>query len=227
MRRFAISDIHGCCKTFRELVDNQLEIRLEDKLYVLGDYIDRGPDSKGVIDYILELRSEGYQVECLLGNHEEMLVNALEHSHLSDIWLRNGGKATLRSFNAVAPIDIPQKYWDFISELKYHIELDDYFLVHAGFNFSNEDIFEDRHAMLWIRRWYNEIEPSRLNGKTIVHGHTPISPLEIREHAENRPYIDIDAGCVYQPRYPYGYLCALNLDDRSLIFQPYIEDKED
>ena len=227
MRRFAISDIHGCCKTFRELVDNQLQIRQEDKLYVLGDYIDRGPDSKGVIDYILELQSEGYQVECLKGNHEEMMVNALEYTNLSSIWMRNGGNTTMDSFGVDRLIDIPQKYWDFISQLKYYIELDDYLLVHAGFNFQSDNMFEDRHAMLWIRRWHDEIDEKVLNGKTIVHGHTPISTLEIRQMASEGKAVDIDAGCVYHPRYPYGYLCALNLDDRSITLVPNIEDEED
>ncbi|MEO0876095.1 MAG: metallophosphoesterase, partial [Bacteroidota bacterium] len=66
MRKFAISDIHGCLKTFEALLD-QIQFTTQDELYLLGDYIDRGPDSKGVIDLIWKMQADGYQVKCLRG----------------------------------------------------------------------------------------------------------------------------------------------------------------
>jgi len=71
MRQIAISDIHGCARTFQALLD-KIQLSTNDQLYLLGDYIDRGPDSKGVIDTILGLINAGYRVQTLMGNHEKM-----------------------------------------------------------------------------------------------------------------------------------------------------------
>ena len=70
MHRFAISDIHGCAKTFEALLD-RIALSTQGELYLLGDYLDRGPDSKGVLDLIFRLQREGYAVHCLRGNHEQ------------------------------------------------------------------------------------------------------------------------------------------------------------
>ena len=78
MKQYAIGDIHGCSKTFKELLD-KIGLIEGDELYLLGDYIDRGPDSKGVIDTIFELREKGFKVICLRGNHESMLLDALKN----------------------------------------------------------------------------------------------------------------------------------------------------
>ena len=96
-RKIAISDIHGCCKTFKALL-NKIKFNSNDELYLLGDYIDRGPDSKGVIDYIWQLQKEGYQVNCLRGNHEQMMLRAAFVENKLDHWMRNGGETTLFSF---------------------------------------------------------------------------------------------------------------------------------
>ena len=71
MARWAISDIHGCCQTFRYMVETELQITKEDELFLLGDYIDRGKDSKGVFDYIMQLQNDNFKVQCLMGNHED------------------------------------------------------------------------------------------------------------------------------------------------------------
>ena len=75
-RIFAIGDIHGCSNTFKRLLLDKIKIRKSDIIYCLGDYIDRGIDSKGVIDFILELRAEGYTIYTLRGNHEQMMLDA-------------------------------------------------------------------------------------------------------------------------------------------------------
>ena len=78
MNKFAISDIHGCAKNFKALLD-RISLSLGDELYLLGDYIDRGPDSKGVIDHVWQLQKTGHTVHCLCGNHEQRLRrNCLE-----------------------------------------------------------------------------------------------------------------------------------------------------
>src|SRR5438876_897645 len=98
-RNFVISDIHGCLKTFRYLLEDIIHYTKSDTLYLLGDYIDRGPDSKGVIDYILSLKERGYRIYPLKGNHEQLLLDAYEEAPFAEkAWLRNGGENTLKSF---------------------------------------------------------------------------------------------------------------------------------
>ena len=105
MRRFAITDIHGCAQTFKALL-NRISFSKDDVLYLLGDYIDRGPDSRGVIDHIWKLQKEGYQVHCLRGNHEQMLLDEVASKN---VWYK-GEHATLQSFNANSNKDIPKAY---------------------------------------------------------------------------------------------------------------------
>lgn len=225
MRRFAISDIHGCARTFGLLL-NKIELTPEDELYLLGDFIDRGPDSKGVLDRIIQLRELGYKIHCTLGNHEEMLLQATQsNQHVEQVWWFNGGEATLNSFNAAFIKDIPQVYMDFIDAMHICLILEDYILVHAGLNFNCPDPLEDTAPMIWIRDWYGDIDRRWLGDKIIVHGHTPIPESRIREHTAELaeiPVINIDNGCVYT-RPGHHQLCALNLDTRELIFQPNVE----
>lgn len=223
MARFAVTDIHGCAKTLKKLVQETLGLTKADTLYLLGDYIDRGPDSKGVLDFILQLQEDGYDVQCLTGNHEIMLLNAADGGSALDGWLRNGGEVTLASFEVSNIGFIPQIYWEFFHRLKLFISLDDYLLVHAGFNFKKDDIFEDKYAMLWIRNWYNEYDATRINNRKIVHGHTPTHYKLIQLSLQHKQPINIDAGCVYKGMRGLGYLCAYNLDEQSLIFESNID----
>ena len=98
MRKIAVSDIHGCLKTFKALVEEQVVLNPQDELYLLGDFIDRGPDSKGVLDYVMQLDEAGYQVHCLRGNHEDMMLQAVRDREDIGMWLFNGGQQALDSF---------------------------------------------------------------------------------------------------------------------------------
>lgn len=225
MRRFAISDIHGCRATFEKVLTDVIQLQKEDTLYLLGDYIDRGPDSKGVFDVIMDLQSKDYQVHCLMGNHEDMLLRSFQSEMAADSWIMAGGDATLKSFGVEHWEDIPQKYIDFMRDLHYYIELEDYLLVHAGFNFRYafelKDLYRDESAMLWLRYWYNEIKMSILGGRTIVHGHTPTHYRIIEENLKepNMPF-DIDAGCVYDGS-GLGNLCVLDMNNQVVEFLEY------
>jgi serine/threonine protein phosphatase 1 len=99
MRRlFAIGDIHGCFDSFKELVENQIQLAKVDKLVLLGDYIDRGKNSKEVIDYIIDLDEKGYDIISLVGNHELLLLEAFADEKNKLNWIQNGGGDTLKSF---------------------------------------------------------------------------------------------------------------------------------
>ena len=222
-KRWVIPDIHGCSKTFKRLV-KRLELNKEtDELFLLGDYIDRGPHSRRVVKYILKLREEGYKVRTLKGNHEDIMMKSIQDPYLAAAWHQNGGLITLRSFKVTDPANIKQKYLDFFNSLEYYIVLEDYILVHAGLNFINLDPFEDRHAMLWIRG--GRVIPAKVGFRTIIHGHTPCNLKKIKEDIKkkNIPTISIDNGCVYKA-VGKGNLVALELNTRELVVQKNIEE---
>ncbi|WP_026462574.1 metallophosphoesterase family protein [Adhaeribacter aquaticus] len=220
MSRYAISDIHGCANTFRHLVEDVIRLQSTDQLFLLGDYIDRGPDSKGVIDYILNLQEQGYNVKTLSGNHEYMLLQALKEETYLNSWLWNGGKETLASFQATTIHDIPERYWKFFTELEYYVETEDYLLVHAGFNFAAENPFQDFYNMLWIRNF--AVDYDLLGSRKIVHGHTPTPVVKINERVADAEakVINIDSGCVYRQVLGLAYLTAFNLDTLTLEYVP-------
>ncbi|MEN0002583.1 MAG: metallophosphoesterase family protein [Bacteroidota bacterium] len=221
MARYAISDIHGCLNTFKEALE-LIALTKEDTLYLLGDYVDRGPDSKGVIDYIWELQGEGFNVECIVGNHEALL---LEAAQAEDWKNRYWDAACFQSFGIQAPSHIPKEYLKWIAQLPVYLDIGDYLLVHAGFNFKADNPLADERSMIWIRNWYHQIDMEWLNGRVIVHGHTPTSYLKIQSKVLQlaiAPALDIDAGCVF-PYEHLNHLCVFNLDSRELVFQHNVE----
>lgn len=221
MSQYAIGDIHGCSKTFNELL-NKIGLIEGDELYLLGDYIDRGPDSKGVIDTIFELREKGFKVICLRGNHESMLLGALKYREGKNDFMRNGGQQTLQSFDTVRPIDLPKEYIDFFESLPFYHEVGDYILVHAGLNFLEADPLTDTESMMWMRNWYRWIDYKWLGDRIILHGHTPISLLEMIDQCENittNQYVNLDGGC-----YKNRYLCAFDMTEKKLITQKCIDE---
>ncbi len=241
MRNIAISDIHGCAKTFRYLVEEQVKLNPDDTLYLLGDYVDRGPDSKGVLDYMMELSQSGYQLRCLRGNHEEMMISASREQSEVELWLNNGGKETLHSFGLNEPREIPESYLSYMDQMDTHFEVDQYILVHAGLNFvgsdseeENSDAFlwklhnplSDSYSMMWIRWWYDDINWNWLKNRIIVHGHTPIMSDEITEMLSalgQDQVLDIDNGCFARYRDGMGQLCAFDMTNQRLYFQENID----
>jgi len=97
-RLFAIGDIHGCYESLRKLIEHKIEIKKSDRLVFLGDYIDRGNQSRKVIDYIIELQKKDFDIITLIGNHESMLIDALDNDEFLSEWIQNGGFTTLISF---------------------------------------------------------------------------------------------------------------------------------
>lgn len=219
-KRIAISDIHGCAITFNALI-KKLGLQAWDELYLLGDYIDRGPDSKGVIDTIWSMQQSGLNVHCLRGNHEQLLLDAV-NTRPDDCM----DAPMLRSFRVSKNSQVPDKYLDWMSGLAHYFELPDYILVHAGINFEATAPLEDRHSLLWLRNWYDQIDREWLGSKIIVHGHTPVrhSDIKLRVRLLNAiPALDIDAGCVFSNYIELGYLCAFDLDSRELHWQKCLD----
>ncbi|PIY08696.1 MAG: serine/threonine protein phosphatase [Flexibacter sp. CG_4_10_14_3_um_filter_32_15] len=225
-RRFVISDIHGCSKTFKALVENKIQLTKDDHLFLLGDYIDKGIDSAGVIDYILYLKENDFQVFPLMGNHEFNLLEATQeyNERMFRLFLKiNKCKGIVDEKSKIKP-----HYLAFFKSLPYYYELEDYHLVHAGFDFRNEKPFENYKAMLEIRRFQVKIE--LLKGKKIVYGHQPTNLTDIQKSIANyAPLIPLDNGCVYTKPHKVldykqlGNLCSLNLNSLELIIQKNIE----
>jgi serine/threonine protein phosphatase 1 len=215
-RLFAISDIHGCYKTFYELVVNRINLSRSDKLVLLGDYIDRGPESREVIDFIIDLRSRDFNVVPLAGNHEQMLVDAFKDPEVLPLWLMNNGMTTLESLHISSVTDIDVKYIDFFTGLRYFENEGDNIFVHAGFNDMAMDPFTDIDGMIWqCRTGYSN---PLLTGKRIIHGHRPKTTDHVKRMiSEKSRVIPIDTGCVYDEDDGYGYLSAIEINTMELI----------
>lgn len=215
-RLFAIGDIHGCFDSFRELVEDKIKISNRDKLVLLGDYIDRGKQSKEVIDYIIELLQKGFDIIPLIGNHESMLLDALGNDELLSIWIQNGGSETMESFSINSLKDLDQSYKDFFKGLRFYYSFNSFLFVHAGFNDEILNPFEDKYQMIWAsqEKYSNPI----LRDKTIIHGHSPISgSICQRRILDKNPVINIDTGCVYSGKVGYGLLSAIELYSGKLL----------
>ena len=221
-KQFAIADIHGCSKTFKKLVLDVINLSKQDQLFLLGDYVNKGPDSKGVIDFIFELQNQGYNVQCLRGNHEQYLLDGLEYSWEEIAFLSRGGLKTLDSFKAKTVRDIPSIYIDFIRALPYYIEFNNYLLIHAGLNFDLEDPFKDDYSMLNIRKM--DVDLAKTGNKQIIHGHVPTAYQDIENALDfEKDHLSIDAGCVYHHIHALNHLVALDIQTRKLYIQKNID----
>jgi serine/threonine protein phosphatase 1 len=237
-KTWVIPDIHGCAETLKTLIEVQIKPNKNDHLIFVGDYIDRGPDSKGVIDYIMDLQKNDFKVTPLMGNHEEYCIKAWEEDRnkksflgftskgmIQKDWERHGGKQTMKSFDAKRPRDIQERYIRWMKELEYYIVLDKFVVVHAGLNFKIDDPFKDKRAMLWSRD-YN-IDPEKIGFRRVVHGHLPVNLEFIDMVVRNKDsywFIDIDNGIYFPRKAGYGNLVALNLDSMEYVVQSLMEE---
>jgi serine/threonine protein phosphatase 1 len=193
MRIFIIGDIHGCLDMLKRMLEKIPWDPGGDRLIFVGDYIDRGEDSKGVVEYILELEKCSSRIECLMGNHEAAFLDYLEGKE-KKLFLMNGGYQTLESYDTEreGPENhlVPKTHMDFYHSLKSYLELEDYYVVHAGFKPGvppEKQSFED---LIWIRDPF--IFSAHDFGKRVIFGHTPFSePLVL----DNK--IGLDTGAVY------------------------------
>ena len=221
-RRFAIGDIHGCYKTLRSVVEKKINLTKDDQLFLLGDYINKGPESKKTLNYIIKLIKLGYMIYPLRGNHEDELLNASMDEPAVLRWLCR------RSTDLLKEGKVRKKHLKFIDSLSYYYELPDFYLVHGGFNFSIKDPLKDKNAMLWRRM---PEKNTNFGGKRkIIHAHQPLALENIQNRVFKRAkIIGLDNGVNYIKKHKYyeytkmGNLCALNLDTFELIVQPNIE----
>ena len=230
-RRIVTGDIHGCYNTLKTLLEQKVRITKDDKLYFVGDYIDRGPASREVLDYLIDLKWRGFHIFPIRGNHEDMMLRATEDPAYLRAWFNNGAEYTLRS------MDIPEeciydyecfrhilpRYVRFLETMPYYIEEEDFILCHAGLNFAITSPLEDIQSMLWICEF--DYDPAKVSGKKVIHGHTPLPFLELEKSLmdKNRKVINLDAGCVYTGLRGYGHLVGWDVDSGEVFSQGIID----
>jgi len=220
MPKYAISDIHGCGLTFEELL-NSIGLNKSDELFILGDYINRMPRSKEVIDKIMHFQQNGYQIHTIQGNHEDMLLDYLDSCNPPSIFTE-----TLESFGIKKLNQLDNHYIDWFRNLKLYEEDDAHIFVHAGLDFSQSNPLADTHNLMWIRGWYETINYKWLGDRKIIHGHEPITKnriIDMRDQLDKKQVIDIDNGCFKIEQEGMGNLCCLNLDSLELHFQKNID----
>ncbi|MFQ5681996.1 MAG: metallophosphoesterase family protein [Candidatus Binatia bacterium] len=200
MKCYVIGDIHGCLDELCRLIE-ALPLQPLDRLVFLGDYVDRGPDSKGVISYLIERRQNGKQdIIFLKGNHEDMFLSYLGlPGRYGQMFLFNGGSATMASYG-LSPINasprealssIPESHLEFLKELKVHYLMEPFLCVHAGIHPLKPFSQQIEEELLWIRDEF--IHNQHKLPYTVLFGHTPQ-----REVLFHLPYkIGLDTGLVF------------------------------
>lgn len=217
-RRFAISDIHGCSKTFKALLDS-IKLTKSDQLFILGDFINRGKRSKAVVKSIIDMSNNGYQIFALRGNHEDFFATYIEKSIYNrrlEFLARSGLLSIANDYGV-----IKDKYRDFFLSLPFYYESGNIYLVHAGFDLNNNPL-ENTDAMTTIRNMDCVNFP--FENKFIVHGHTPISIGKIEDSIiQKHNCINIDNGCILKTIPGKGSLICLNLDSFEIHKQRNID----
>ena len=192
---YAIGDIHGALHKLRKLIARCEEHAAgRPRSYVfVGDYIDRGPDSSGVIRFLIELNEKLPDgIVTLMGNHESILLSIIDGAALAENWYWQGGKETLRSYGVADPRALPHEHVDWLRGLRMSHDDGRRFFVHAGIDPDMPLDAQDDYDLLWIREPF--LSDRRDYGRLIVHGHTPVNG----EHPDLRGNrLDLDTGAGY------------------------------
>jgi serine/threonine protein phosphatase 1 len=205
-RTIAIGDIHGCAAAL-EAVLAAIGPQPDDTIVTLGDYVDRGPDSRPAIELLFDL-GRHCRLVSLLGNHDKMLLAVRAgKSHMLGHWLALGGAATLRSFTCSAVEDIPQPHIDFLGGCRPAHETAGHLFVHA--NYLPDLPLDEQPA--YVLRWESlkiRCPPPHCSGKTAILGHTAQKDGEILDLGHLKC---IDTYC-----YGGRWLTALDVDSGRL-----------
>jgi serine/threonine protein phosphatase 1 len=220
---YAVGDIHGRADLLADLL-RQIEADAAGRnasrttLVFVGDYVDRGPDSRGVVEMLLHDLPRGFDARFLKGNHEALLLDFVADPDKLDHWRRNGGGATMDSYGVdvagllaakASPVvwhaafiaKLPEPHLAFYTSLRLHVSVGDYLFVHAGIRPGVPLDAQDETDLIWIRHEF--LDATGPFGPVVVHGHTPVDAPVV---TPNR--IGIDTGAVFS-----GRLTALRLQN--------------
>jgi serine/threonine protein phosphatase 1 len=217
---FAVGDIHGCLdKLHRVVAACEARAGGRPARYVfLGDYVDRGPDSRGVIEFLIERqRAQPGSVVCLMGNHEQMAIAAHDSVRAIPLWLANSGGATLNNYQDSGGRILPE-HLEWLRALPLCHDDGLRFFVHAGVDLAIPLDRQAPEAMLWIREPFLTDCDFVDCGRFIVHGHTPQvgGKPDLRRHRVN-----LDTAAVIG-----GPLTAAVFDDTRAEPLGFLTDRE-
>lgn len=240
-RMIAISDIHGMYQMFLKLLEKVNYDFKRDQLIILGDLVDRGPESRELIEYLISLRNKGANLVVLRGNHDDMFIQSLNDQYSVDRWLLNGGVQTLESYfkgslisqgveTAIKHIkDNYKNHIEFLENLQLYYETDDFIFVHAGIDPQLDDWKDtDPHDFMWIRQeFFYAFEPLKIGNKKVVFGHSPVRFIKCSERTDDIWFspcgqkIGIDGAAAYS-----GQLNALIIDEKNGLSSCAVSFKE-
>ncbi len=192
---FAIGDIHGSLSKLQSLIERcERYAEGRPKTFIfLGDYIDRGPESAGVIGHLLDLQSRMPElIIALKGNHEAMVLDVIDGTIPAHYWLAQGGAETLQSYGASRARELPGPHVDWLRSLRLSYNDGRRFFVHAGIDPEKPLDAQQDADLIWIREPF--LSDRRDHGRLIVHGHTPLTTRKPDLRA-NR--LNIDTGAVF------------------------------
>jgi serine/threonine protein phosphatase 1 len=168
-RTIAIGDIHGCSQALAALI-KAMAPTSTDTLVLLGDYVDRGPDSRGVLDQLLDLRQHCRLVP-LLGNHEVMMMSVFTGEMPAVFWERYGGYETLLSYNGDLSL-VDESHWEFLRQCRRHFETDTHLFMHANY-VADRELDDQPDQILFWTHVSSVVPPPHCSGKIAIVGHTP------------------------------------------------------
>jgi serine/threonine protein phosphatase 1 len=204
-RIYAFGDIHGCYDELDRVLQfliNQESAGAEDQFIFIGDYIDRGPSSRQVLERLIRFKGEFPKTVFLKGNHEDMLLDFLGLGGSSgEVYLANGGIEFFKSYGIVPEgalseirARLPEAHLEFVKNLEHGVSLGEFIFVHAGIDPQIDLSAQKAHTLMWVRAQF--IQKEHNLGKTVVFGHTPFEDVML-----HLPYkIGIDTGLVYGNR---------------------------
>lgn len=221
-RCFVIPDVHGCSKTLAKLYGDLLKPDASDTLVFLGDYVNKGPDTRGVIDFLINLQGIHQNLFFLRGNHDQLLLDSMATGFTGPEYFEKSLATTLNNFNVDHPSKIPDRYIDFLRSTIFYFIYEPYLMIHAGLNFAIPNPMDDTEAMLYLREM--EPVPSMIDHRIIIHGHIPkkLEEVEAQLRERNSAAYGIDTGCVY-PEKGMGHLLALELTQWQWFVSPNID----
>ncbi|EJN03173.1 metallophosphoesterase family protein [Phyllobacterium sp. YR531] len=226
LRVYAIGDVHGRLDLLQEMhrlihIENQKSPPFDWIVVHLGDYVDRGLQSRGVIDFLIDGQRKNHRILALTGNHDAGFLDFLNTGDTYGLFARHGGRQTALSYGVNIDFNndqsiasgrealkkaVPTAHIDFIRRLPRSMVFGDFFFCHAGIRPSVDLDRQDPEDLIWIRSEF--LDDMRLQAKVIIHGHTPATEVEVRP---NR--INLDTGA-----YASGRLSAIMIDGSNKSF---------
>jgi serine/threonine protein phosphatase 1 len=210
MRVYAVGDIHGCAGLLdmmhTKIAEDAASSSSEKHIVYLGDFTDRGSDSRGVVDRVLHEVPAGFTPHYIKGNHDQAVLEFLDGPETYRAWRNYGGAETLLSYGVLPPLfdsseqmaqarvalraHMPDEHLQFFKSLELKLSIGDYLFVHAGIRPGVPIEEQDEQDLMWIREEF--LSSDVWSGKVIVHGHTP---LRAPVRTANR--ISVDTGAYF------------------------------